>query len=212
MTANSEIFTQFPTFAIKNRIFLQMIFKKPDFLKSPLEHYRSQLENILQEKSQVFREKSVKKGLPFVYTLVFPKSEEHPLISLSYGVSFANHPDQHNRIEIYLQIDSQDMAWAHVIGYLANHLRGDCPFNQGEIIRLGQKISAESELNAFVVVDADKNLLQDRIPDARKNSSVQLVELLPIYEHEVFTIQKIGLEEFIKRLAKEKLNPKRKAI
>jgi len=189
-----------------------MIFKKPDFLKSPLEHYRSQLEDILQERSSVFREKSVKKKLPFVYNLVFPRTESRPLMSFSYGLSFASHPDQHNKVELYLQINSEDMAWAHVVGYLTNQLRGDCPFNSGEIIRLGQKISEESELNAFVVINSDLTLFPERIKDGRKSTGVQLVELLPIYEQEVLTIQKLGLAEFINQLKFSKLDPKRKAI
>ena len=189
-----------------------MIFKKPDFLKSPLEHYRSELERILQSSSAVFREKSVKKKLPFVYHIVFAKTEDKPLRCFSYGLSFASHPDQHNKVELFLQMDSTDMAWAHIVGYLANQLRGDCPFHTGEIIRIGQNISAGSELNAFVVVHPEPALYPDRIKDGRKSTGVKLVELLPIYEQEVLTIQRLGLEEFCNRLKFSKLNPNRKAI
>lgn len=189
-----------------------MIFKKPDFLKSPLEYYRGQLESVFGQNASVFREKSVKKKLPFVYTLVFPNTGNHPMISFSYGLSFASHPDQHNKVELYLEMDSNDMAWAHIVGYLTNQLRGDCPFNSGEIIRIGQKISENSDLNAFVVVPPRNVKLSERIKDGRKSAGVVLMELLPIYEHEVYSIQKIGLEEFIKRIGKEKLNPNRKAI
>jgi len=210
LTAYSEIFTQLAIFDLKNRLNLQMIFKKPDFLKSPLEHYRSQLEEMFQAQASVFREKSVKKKLPFVYTLVFQKNEDRPLTSFSYGLSFANHPDQHNKVELCLQMDAEDMAWAHVVGYLTNQLRGDCPFNSGEIIRLGQKISQESDLNAFVVIPVDQNIPK-KVQDGRK-SSVQLLELLPIYEQEVYNIQKLGLDEFIKQLGKSKTDPKRKPL
>ncbi|MFD1166364.1 suppressor of fused domain protein [Sphingobacterium daejeonense] len=189
-----------------------MILKKPDFLKSPLEHYRSHLEVIFQDKSSVFREKSVKKKLPFVYTIVFPKTEGRPLLSFSYGLSFAPHPDQHNKIELFLQMNSEDMAWAHIVGYLSNQLRGECPFNTGEIIRIGQKISSESSLNAFVVINPDSTILQERIKDGRKSNGIQLVELLPIYEEEVLTIQRLGLAEFINRLKPNKLNPLREKI
>ncbi len=189
-----------------------MIIKKPDFLKSPLEHYRSHLEEIFQDTASIFREKSVKKKLPFVYTVVFAGNENRPLTSFSYGLSFASHPDQHNKIELLLQMNSDDMSWAHVVGYLANQLRGDCPFHTGEIIRLGQKVSETSELNAFVVINPDSALFSDRIKDGRKSAGVQLVELLPIYEQEVLTIQKIGLENFIERVKPLKSNPNRKSL
>lgn len=187
-----------------------MIFKKPDFLKSPLEHFRSQLEDTFQAKAAVFREKSVKKKLPFVYTLVFHRNEDSPMITFSYGLSFASHPDQHNKVELCLQMDSEDMTWAHVVGYLTNQLRGDCPFNSGEIIRLGQKVSQESDLNAFVVIPVQHGIPQ-KVKDGRK-STVQLLELIPIYEQEVYNIQKLGLDNFIKQLGKYKTDPKRKPL
>ena len=189
-----------------------MILKKPDFLKSPLQHYQCELEEIFQNKASVYREKSVKKKLPFIYYLVFPKTDKKQLMCFSYGVSFATHPDQYNKIELFLQMDSEDLAWAHVVGYLANQLRGDCPFNTGEIIRMGQYISQDSKLNAFVVINPDHTMFPEPINDGRKSSGIQLVELLPIYEVEIKSIQKMGLPIFLNQLKTNKLNPKRKAI
>jgi len=190
-----------------------MKIKKPNFFKSPLEFYRENLEGLMQDQAQIFREKSVKKKLPLVYTLVFPKTDSRALTTFSYGLSFAEHPDQYNRIELCLQINSTDLAWAHIVGFLTNHLRGDCPFNTGEIIRLGQRISSESDLNAFVVVASDIFTAADQIRDSRKsNSVVQLVRLLPIFEQETLTIQKIGLSRFLHKLGDQKLNPHRSQI
>ena len=190
-----------------------MKIKKPNFLKSALEFYRENLEGLMQDQAQIFREKSVKKKLPLVYTLVFPMTKSRPLTSFSYGLSFANHPDQYNKIELYLQMNSSDLAWAHIVGYLTNHLRGDCPFKTGEIIRLGQKISSESDLNAFVVIASNIFKTEDQVKDGRKASSgITLVNLLPIYEQETLTIQKIGLPGFLSRIADQKLNPNRPVV
>lgn len=192
--------------------FLPMLFSKPDFLKSPLEHFRGNIEQIFDTNVQIFREKSVKKGLPFVYTLVIQEQQQPLLTSISYGASFAIAPEQKNKVELLLQMETDDMAWAHVIGYLANHLRGDCPFHEGEIIRFGQKISQESKLNSFVVCKPDMEELQGSIMDSRKSSSVYLMQLLPIYEEEVLSIAKYGLKGFIDRLQDKKTDPKRKPI
>jgi len=190
-----------------------MKIKKPNFLKSALEFYRENLERLMQDQAQIFREKSVKKKLPLVYTLIFPKTHNRALTSFSYGLSFADHPDQYNKIELYLQINSTDLAWAHIVGYLTNHLRGDCPFSTGEIIRLGQKVSTESNLNAFVVIAPDIFKAEEQLKDGRKNSStIKLVNLLPIYEQETLTIQRIGLAGFLSRIGNQKLNPNRGII
>ncbi len=189
-----------------------MKLSKPDFLKSPLEHFRDSLESSYGEKGQVFREKSVKKKMPFVYTLTFPQTASHGMRTYSYGVSFAPHPDQHNRIELFLEMDATDMAWAHIVGYLANNLRGDCPFLQGEIIRIGQQISSDSGLNAFVVVPAIEESAETQVRDGKKASPIHIMQLIPIFEQEVLTIQKMGLERFLTQLRPQLKNPKRKAF
>lgn len=186
-----------------------MAFRKPDFLKSPLEHFRSNIESIMAQKAAIFREKSVKKGLPFVYTLVFQSQEPELLTTISYGASFATTPEQVHKVELCLQMNSNDMAWAHVVGYLANQLRGDCPFNKGEIIRLGQAVSAESKLNSFVVVPATFTEFPSPVKDGRKSTGVHIMELIPIYEEEVLSISKKGLDAFLQEIGKNKTNPKR---
>ncbi|QBR13176.1 suppressor of fused domain protein [Sphingobacterium sp. CZ-2] len=189
-----------------------MAFSKPGFLKSPLEHYRDSMESVMGKKSAVFREKSVKKGLPFVYTLVFNQDTSEPLCTFSYGASFAVTPDQKEKVELMLQMDSEDMAWAHVVGYLANQLRGDCPFNPGEIIRFGQKISQESKLNSFVLVTPDLDGLPNPVFDGKKSTGVHIMQLLPIYEEEVLSIARLGLPQFLALIDPHKTNPLRKSF
>ena len=138
------------------------MFKKPDFLKAPLERFREQIENQMGGKAQVFREKSARKKMPFVYTLAFPDAQTQELSAFSYGVSHASHPEQLHQVELCLQVQSTDMAWAHIVGYLANQLRGDCPFRKGEIIKIGQAIASDSSMDAFVV--AEPTHLFQKIP------------------------------------------------
>ncbi len=188
------------------------MFKKPDFLKAPLERFREQIENQMGGKAQVFREKSARKKMPFVYTLAFPDAQTQELSAFSYGVSHASHPEQLHQVELCLQVQSADMAWAHIVGYLANQLRGDCPFRKGEIIKIGQAIASDSTMDAFVVAEPDIFLENTPIKDHKKSKGIHLVQLIPIYQEEILKINKIGLEAFLSQLSAHKKQVNRKPL
>jgi len=189
-----------------------MLFKKPDFLKSPIERYRQSIEERMQSKAQIFREKSAQKKLPFVYTLAFPQTEDRLITAFSYGVSFASHPERLQQVELCLQVASNEMNWVHIVGYLANQLRTDCPFRKGEIIKIGQQISPDSEMDAFVV--SEVQFLDDTslIFDSKKSKGIELVQLIPIYQSEIITIQKLGIERFLQAIKTHQQQVNRKAI
>ncbi|MGH2622762.1 MAG: hypothetical protein ACRDE7_03775, partial [Sphingobacterium sp.] len=72
---------------------------------------------------------------------------------------------------------------------------------------------AGSDLNALVVIAPDIFKAEEQLKDGRKNSStIKLVNLLPIYEQETLTIQRIGLPGFLSRIGDQKLNPNRGII
>ncbi|WP_312139274.1 suppressor of fused domain protein [Sphingobacterium sp.] len=189
-----------------------MLLKKPDFLKSPIERYRQSIEERMQSKAQIYREKSAQKKLPFVYTFAFPQPEERLITAFSYGVSFASHPERLQQVELCLQVVSNEMNWVHIVGYLANQLRTDCPFRKGEIIKIGQQISPDSEMDAFIVAEVqflnDTSLIYDR----KKSKGIQLVQLIPIYQSEIVSIQKMGLDRFLQAIKTNYQLVDRKAI
>jgi len=189
-----------------------MAFTKPDFLKSPIERYRQEIENRMNGKAQVFREKSAQKKLPFVYTLAFSDTAKKMITAFSYGVSFATHPERIHQVELCLHVESQESNWIHIVGYLANQLRTDCPFKTHEIIKIGQQISPDSKMDAFIVAEVD--FLKDSSPifDTKKSKGIQLIQLVPIYQSEIFSIHKMGVEAFLKAIKDSKSLIDRKAI
>jgi len=189
-----------------------MKLRRPDFLKSSLEHYRDSLQEALTCKAQIYREKSAQKKLPMVYTLIFEPTAERPLTSFSYGLSFATHPDQPRKTELCLQTRSTEPVWGHVVGYLANHLRGDCPFKIGQIIKMGQAISPDSDLDAFLVVPPIENTIPSTTGDGKKRPEIHLVELVPVFAHETAKIQRLGVIRFIDQLGNDRLDPRRSAL
>ena len=186
-----------------------MKLRKPDFLKSTLERYRDALQEAMQTKATVYREKSIQKKLPMVYTMVFDKAVHHPATAFSYGVSFATTAEQPERIELCLQTRSNAREWLHVVGYLANQLRGDCPFQLGQIIRMGQTISPDSKLDAFLVVPPIDENIPVSISDRKKTPPIRLVELVPVYAEETPKILRLGVKAFLKELSDRRLDPAR---
>lgn len=186
-----------------------MKLRKPDFLKSKLERYRDALETNMETKAAIFRERSVKKGSPMVYTVAFDRTSDSPVTSFSYGLSFVSHAEQPLKTELCLQTQSDVAAWIHVVGYLANHLRGDCPFKLGQIIRMGQPISSDSDMDAFLVSPVIDERIPSRLKDGRKQPDIHLVELIPVYAEETPKIMRLGVHSFIKRLGESRLDPER---
>lgn len=186
-----------------------MKLRKPNFLKSPLEHYRESLEDAMATKAKVYREKSMQKKLPMVYTLQFGPTDQDPALGFSYGLSFAPHPDQPHRTELCLQMRSNEPHWIHVVGHLANRLRGDCPFHIGQIIRFGQTISPDSKLDAFLVIPPTEGTIPSTVKDGNKSTAIHLVELFPVFAQETPTIQRLGVNRFIRELADYRFDPQR---
>lgn len=147
-----------------------------------------------------------------VYTLLFEQTAERPLTSFSYGLSFASHPEQPRKTELYLQMRSNEPVWGHVVGYLANHLRNDCPFKIGQIIRMGQTISPDSDLDAFLVVPPIDRTIPPTTSDGKNRPDIHLVELVPVFAQESAKILRLGVKGFLRQLGDERLDPRRAAL
>ncbi|MGW4698890.1 hypothetical protein [Streptomyces sp. NPDC004285] len=46
-------------------------------------------------------------------------------------------------------MNSTNVIWAHAVGFLAEQLRGTCPFSYGSTIDFGERIVPESEMTAM---------------------------------------------------------------
>ncbi|MFZ4261166.1 suppressor of fused domain protein [Sphingobacterium sp. HJSM2_6] len=186
-----------------------MKISKPNFFKSPLEHYKDAISKLMQLEPEILREKSVKPKLPFVYNLVYKDAQKPHITAFTFGLSSLDLQSTEKKKEICIQMNSSNLQWALVAAYLVNQLRGDCKFNEGEIIKFGQQIEAESNLNAFVVINCLIPNAQQYLLEGRKTSNIQIMQLVPIYEQEITSIAQLGLNAFIQKLQAELHNPKR---
>jgi len=175
--------------------------KKSDIKEdSPAERYLEYWTNYFNAEPLFYRNESLTQGIPGVSTLVFKDFPEKGLITgLTYGLSLVKHPDWKNgRGELCICVESESLDWAQVAGYIANKLRGNCPFSYGNTINFGQPISNDSEMDAFLVFapgifEDQKDYLDIDIGCEYK---INVAALYPIYSEEIKVISEIGLEKF----------------
>ncbi|ATL32620.1 hypothetical protein [Streptomyces formicae] len=152
-----------------------------------------------------FPVESTKQGLRGVTEIVYDNLPDGLLTALTYGLSLAEHPDwQHGSPELCLSVNSTDVIWAHAVGFLAEQLRGTCPFSYGSTINFGERIVPESEMTAFcvfapLVLDRDDYLGIDvGIPGHEDHDVINIQGMYPIHEVERQFINEYGLEAFWK--------------
>lgn len=156
---------------------------KPNFMKSAVEHYRDQLEALMEQKAEIFRNKSIDKKLPNLFTLVFKDYPSDHITAFTFGLCFSSlASEQEFKTELMLQVKSEDINWAHALGFLANHLREQCPFQVGQVLHFGQQIIEESATSDFLL---KKPLEQFQKPiSVNKKLQIKLVQLEPIRKSE----------------------------
>lgn len=190
---------------------LKGLFKK----KTPVEKFMAHLDRIFQTEPEYYKEESETDGIAGVTSIVYKDIPEKGMITgITYGLSLGNHPDwKLGRPELIITVDSKDASWAQVAGYLANSLRGNCPFSYSNTINFGEKISDESEMDAFLVFAPsilDKKDFANI--DVGLNYKINIAGLYPIYAPEMEYIDKNGLEKFWKHPNFDMYNVNRKRI
>jgi hypothetical protein len=120
---------------------------------TPIEKYMEYLDEIFQVEPQFFMNESEIDGLQGVTSIVYENIPEKGMVTgVTYGLSLVEHEDwKFGRPELMITVDSKDIAWGQVIGFLANRLRGDCPFSYSNTINFRERISDESEMDAFLI-------------------------------------------------------------
>lgn len=190
-------------------------FRKPDFLKNAVERFNDQLSSRLGSKSIVYRQKSENRKLPNVFSLIYKDTPSKGLITAcTFGVSFGDQEVWGNeKIELLLQMQSENENWGHVLAFLGNHLREYCPFDIGQIIHFGQKITESCQMTEFLVIPVEPEIgIDNPLISISKKQCVKLVRLAPIYGSEVYLIQKIGWGSFVKQLGSTVTDPKRQRV
>ena len=110
--------------------------KETENNKTPVERYLEHLSNIFQQKPQFYDENSLIDGLPAVTSIVYPDIPEKGFITaFTYGLSLVKHSDwKFGRPELCISVESQNLEWRKIVGYVANKLRGDCPFLMDKLL------------------------------------------------------------------------------
>ncbi|WP_236059841.1 suppressor of fused domain protein [Chitinophaga rhizophila] len=167
--------------------------------KSAAERYLDHLDQIFQVEPEFYNEVSQIPGLPAVTAIVYKDiPKKGYTTAFTYGLSLATHPEwKLGRPELCVCVASDESAWAHVGAYIANKLRGDCPFLYGETINFGTRVSPDSEMDAFLVF-APSILEKEAYTNiyVGEDYRINIAGLYPIYQEEISVYEKIGLKEF----------------
>lgn len=119
------------------------------------------------------------------------------LVGVTYGLSLAEHADwQHGKPELSVTVRSRDVAWSVAAAWIAEDLRGRCPFAYGDTLDFGQAISDESGMDGFVVFAPLALDPGDAQIDVGEDHPVFVKGLYPTYRSEREFIHAHGLEAF----------------
>ena len=182
---------------------------------SSIEKYLQHLDNIFLVEPKFFPNESKLPGVSGVTSIVYENIPEQGMVTgLTYGLSLVNHSDwKYSRPELIISVESKDIAWGQVAGFVANNLRGECPFCYEDRINFKEKIGKDSEMDAFFVFAPSIIAKEDYLNiDIGQEYKINISGLYPIYQSEVEVIKKIGLREFMHRDDYEMYNVKRKQI
>ncbi len=177
-------------------------FKKknePINAKTPIERYLEHLDNIFQKEPDFFINDSYIEGVAGVTSIVYKDIPEIGYITvLTYGLSLIKHPEWKNgRPELCISVESSNIAWGQVVGFIANNLRGDCPFCYGDTVNFGESISSDSDMDAFFIF-APSTLDKENCLniDIGTDYYINIAGLYPMYSDERQIFHTIGLEKF----------------
>jgi len=167
--------------------------------KTPIERYLEHLDNIFQVEPEFYRNDSLIEGISGVSSIVYRDIPEKGFITaFTYGLSVVKHSKwKFGRPELCISVESTNIDWGQVVGFLANKLRGDCPFCYGQLINFREKVSDDSEMDAFFVFAPSTIDKEDYLDiDIGTDYKINIAGLYPMYSEELEVFEKIGLEAF----------------
>ena len=166
---------------------------------TPIEKYLEHLDNIFQQEPEFYNNESLTEGIKGVTSIVYKNIPDEGFITaITYGLSLVTHPDwKSGRPELCISVESENLDWGIVAGFIANQLRGQCPFSYGEVIDFGEQISEDSEMDAFLIF-APSTLSKEDYSDVDIGADykINIAGLYPIYSSEIAVYNEIGFEEF----------------
>lgn len=163
----------------------------------PIEKYLSHIESIGGGTGKHFRI-SDENETPPIWVISFENVPEAGCVTaFTYGLSSVDKIEWRNsRPELVISVNSLDLSWPLAMGEIVRNGRNTCLFSYGSILRFGQQISDESQMDSFIVFACtllNKADLTVDLPDRK----VLFSQLYPIYQEEIDLIHKAGPEWFV---------------
>lgn len=174
-------------------------FRRTTTPKTSAERYLEHLDRIFQREAEFLQHESMTEGIPGVTSIVYRDVPEKGFITaFTYGLSLVPHPAwKFGRPELCISVKSSDMSWGSVVGYLANKLRGDCPFSYGQTIDFQEQISDDTKMDAFFIFAPSVLHKNDYLNlDLGTDYKISIAGLYPMYSEELEVFRNIGLEAF----------------
>jgi hypothetical protein len=156
------------------------------------------LDRITGRSEDVIRKvESSRPDVPHVFVFIHKNWPEPGLITgFTFGFSALPHPDwKLGRPELMTVVESLDESWPIAIGYMAEQLRGRCPFCYGHTINFRAKVSKESDLDAFLVF-APLFLKKEQMSVKLGDYTCHIAGMYPLFSSEMALYNEIGLERF----------------
>jgi len=166
---------------------------------SALEKYLTHLDGIFQAEPEFFPEKTLVEGIYGVTSIVYRNIPEPGMTTgVTFGLSSLDHSAwKVSRPELCISVESEDISWGQVAGYLANQGRGKIDFCYGDTVNFRSPISADSEMDAFLIFTPAILSREDFLDiDVGQEYTISIAGLFPIYSSEIEVYNKIGLEKF----------------
>lgn len=167
---------------------------------TPAEKYLEHLYTVFKREPEFYKNDSLIEGASNVTSIVY---RDFPTIgnitAVTYGLSVVGHDEWgETRPELCICVESENLNWGIVIGYIANQLRGKSPFIYGNTIDFRNKVSEDSEMDAFLVFTPSIFEESEYLNiDVGLDYKINLTALYPLYRNEVDVLNRIGFEKFI---------------
>ncbi len=189
--------------------------KQKNIKDTPIERYLEYLNNIFQVQPTLSTHESGIDGVESMTSIIYENIPKKGMITgITYGLSLIEYDEPKNeRPELIISVKSEDVAWIKAITLLASQLRGDCPFTYGDAINFRERISMESNMDAFWIFAPDILEKEQFLGiDIGTDYSINLAGIYPIYSSEIQLINRIGVEKFWHHPDFDKFNVIRKRI
>jgi hypothetical protein len=165
-----------------------------------LETYREYIEKVFLQEPELYAFRPTAPNYPRIATFVYSDvPEEGYTTGVTYGLSeYDNAAWVSGRPELLVSVHSADESWGRAAGFAAARFQTDSDFSYGSILDFEQPISPDSEMQAFFLFAPSILEPMDYLDIKLDYYSVNIVGMYPIYKEEISTIQRIGLEQFMK--------------